>query len=147
MRVVLDTNILVRAANGYQGLARELLNFCGRPPHVLLVSESLLAELERVLRYPRVRATHRLSDVELDQFVTFVREAGVVIEVSTTTRGSVCMDPDDDSIIDLAVVGRAHVLCTLDRHLRTPAVTDFCKSAGVSVMTDVELIRQLRPAP
>jgi predicted nucleic acid-binding protein len=60
MRVVLDTNILVRAAKNATGPARELLRSFESEDHVLVLSSFILIELLRVLDYPRVRALHRL---------------------------------------------------------------------------------------
>ncbi|MGA9625013.1 MAG: hypothetical protein WBL65_17660 [Bryobacteraceae bacterium] len=52
MRIVPDTNILVRANAKAKGPARELLPvIVNSPEHVLLVSPFLLMELERVLSY------------------------------------------------------------------------------------------------
>jgi hypothetical protein len=49
MRIVLDTNILVRANAKVRGPARELLQLIvGSPDHVLLLSPFLQQELERV---------------------------------------------------------------------------------------------------
>ena len=49
MRIVLDTNILVRANAKAKGPARELLQLiAGSPDHTLLLSPFLLQELERV---------------------------------------------------------------------------------------------------
>jgi predicted nucleic acid-binding protein len=65
MRVVLDTNILARAAGSRGGPAGELFErICGG--QVLVVSPELLAELARVLNYDRVRRMHRLSDAETE---------------------------------------------------------------------------------
>ena len=66
MRVVLDTNILVRAHAKASGPAREVFQLlAGSPEHTLIISPFLASELERVLNYPRVRAVSRLSDEEV----------------------------------------------------------------------------------
>jgi predicted nucleic acid-binding protein len=62
MRIVLDTNVLARAAMRTSGLGRELLLRCTENPHVLVLSEFIISEVSRVLRYPRVRKSHGLSD-------------------------------------------------------------------------------------
>ena len=69
MRVLLDTNVLVRAAKPTDNPARKLLRILRRDPHVLLVSPFLLEEVERVLRYPRVRQLHGLDEAEIQAFV------------------------------------------------------------------------------
>jgi len=144
MRIVLDTNILVRAANGLPRLASELFAQCTAPPHRVIVSEFLLAEVDRALRYPRVRAVHGLDDAGIEQFVTEVRHAAEII-VPEPTPMPVTTDPDDDAIVALAAEGRATILCTRDRHLTTPDVASFCHSLGIEVVSDLELLQRLRP--
>jgi predicted nucleic acid-binding protein len=58
VRVVLDTNILIRAnpTVSPQGLARDLLLTVLSGPHVLILSSAILDEVRRVLNYPRVQA-------------------------------------------------------------------------------------------
>ena len=58
MRVVLDTNILVRATKGGKGPAREVLLAFQLSEHVLLLSPWMIDELRRVMTYPRVMAQH-----------------------------------------------------------------------------------------
>lgn len=56
MRIVLDTNILVRAAADEQGLAGRLLEEIVSGPHILVISPYILSEIARVLSYPRLQA-------------------------------------------------------------------------------------------
>ena len=66
MRIVLDTNILVRANGRATGPARELLLLIVRSPgHTLPLSPFLLNELERVFSYDRVRRVTRLNEDEV----------------------------------------------------------------------------------
>lgn len=76
MRIVLDTNILVRAHAKARGPARELLQFIIRSPkHILLLSPFLLQELERVFSYERVRASTKLTNEEIDEYLgCFLRQ-------------------------------------------------------------------------
>ena len=81
MRIVLDTNILVRANAKAKGPARELLLLIvNSPEHVLLLSPFLLRELERVFEYGRVRTTTKLTDEEVAEYLSYIR-AGDVSEM------------------------------------------------------------------
>lgn len=63
MRVVVDTNVLVRAASiAGDSPARQLLRLLREPPHLLIISHFLLNELLRALSYERVRRVHGLDD-------------------------------------------------------------------------------------
>jgi predicted nucleic acid-binding protein len=56
----------------------------------------------------------------------------------------IASDPDDDPVILTAVRGQADVLCTLDRHLYDPKVRAYCTQRNIDVLTDTELLQQLR---
>jgi predicted nucleic acid-binding protein len=53
-------------------------------------------------------------------------------------------DQGDDPVLETALDGRVHVLCTLDRHFHHPAVLESCRKQGIEVLTDVELLIRLR---
>ena len=147
MRVVLDTNILARATPGSGGPARELFRRCSRPPHAIVLSSELLSELSRVLRYERLRRIHGLTDDEIDEHVSDVRDASVlVLPVDSQSENIVPGDPDDNSVIATAIVGQAEILCTRDRHFQHPDVQAYCAERGIRVMSDIELIELLREA-
>jgi len=146
MRIVLDTNILVRATAKAKGPARELLQvIVNTPEHVLLLSPFLLMELERVLSYDRVRAVVKLNDEEIAEYLGYLRAEAVSEIVFPGPAPSVVpSDADDDPVVHTAVVGRADVLCTLNRHFFHPSVLDYCQQRGVLVATDVEMLDFLR---
>jgi predicted nucleic acid-binding protein len=62
VKIVLDTTILVRANEHSHGLARELLIAIVDSRHTLLLSNEMLSELARVLRYPRLQAFYDLPE-------------------------------------------------------------------------------------
>jgi putative PIN family toxin of toxin-antitoxin system len=147
IRAVLDTNILARAARPGTGPAREVLTRVRSEPHCLLVSPFLLNELERVLNYPRVRALHGLSPEEIQTYLEeLYRTAEVVHPVVGDPAAAIAQDPDDNPILQTAVLGRANILCTLDRHFQHPEVQAYCAAHGIRILTDVELLRLLREA-
>ncbi|MGA2738673.1 MAG: putative toxin-antitoxin system toxin component, PIN family [Bryobacteraceae bacterium] len=124
MRIVLDTNILVRSHARARGPARELLQLIiGSNEHILLLSPFLLRELERVFTYKRVRALTKLTDEEIAEYLAYLgaREVSEIVFPGPAPR-MVPSDPDDDPVVHTAVVGRADVLCTLNRHFYNPAV-------------------------
>jgi predicted nucleic acid-binding protein len=69
MRILLDTNILVRAARGGTGPAAEALRQAVAQPHVLIVSPFLISEPSRTLRYPRLRVIYGLDEAGIDAYV------------------------------------------------------------------------------
>lgn len=144
MRVLLDTNVLVRATGKASSPARELFLRLLDPPHTLVASTFLVDEVRRVLNYPRVRSIHGLAPDQVDEYVRDLRSATEMIDMPTPLAFHVTHDPDDDPIIATSVLGRVDVLCTLDKHLRRSDVIDYCAQFQIRVLTDVELLAEIR---
>jgi putative PIN family toxin of toxin-antitoxin system len=146
MRIVLDTNILVRSHAKARGPARELLQLIiGSPKHILLLSPFLLQELERVFSYERVRASTKLTNDEIAEYLGYLmaKEVSEIVFPGPAPR-VVPFDPDDDPVVHTAVVGRADVLCTLNRDFYHPAVRDYCRERGVLIASDVDVLGVVR---
>jgi putative PIN family toxin of toxin-antitoxin system len=144
MRVVLDTNILVRAAPGRSGPARQLFELLAEPSHALVTSPPLLDELVRALKYPRLRAIHGLDDQRIGAYAANVQAVAIVLPLTTPAVTAIRTDLDDNAVIAAAIAGQAEVICTRDRHFRDPDVIDFCQQHGIRILDDVELLRELR---
>ena len=54
-RVVLDTNVYVSGTVLSHGTPFDILEAWRRQAYVLITSEAIIAEIERVLHYPRIR--------------------------------------------------------------------------------------------
>lgn len=143
MRVVLDSNILARAASGPPGLAAELLLHCLKPPIELCLCPFQITELSRVLRYDRVRRLHGMDDATIDAFLHDLQLASIVV-APVPPVPSITSDPDDDEIIAAAILASARYLCTLDRHLLKPHVFEYCEKYGVELISDKDLLERLR---
>jgi putative PIN family toxin of toxin-antitoxin system len=145
MRIVLDSNVLARAARPVPGPAREVLIRSTENPHVLLLSAFMVSELRRVLRYERVRKMHGLDDDGIERFVLKTESAALIVALPGTSQQAIVVnDPQDDPIVHTAVAGEADALCTRDRHLHHSAVTEYCRIHGIEVLDDVELLARLR---
>lgn len=143
MRVVLDTNVLLRAHARASGPAREVLELLLRDPHVLILSPFLLAEVKRVFGYPRVKAIARLSEGQIDEYLESLA-AGCELVFPLSGRNIIRADPDDDAVLQTARTGAADVLCTPDRHFHQSEAREFCARHEITVVDDVELLRMLR---
>ena len=145
MRIVCDTNILVRAAVRPQGPARAVLDAAIADPHVLVTSGPLLAEVRRALGYERLQRLARMTAAEIDAYVEALEGVADLVPLPSAVP-AVCRDPDDDAILATAVLGRAEVLCTLDRALRGDDVVAYCAMHGIRVLSDTELLHEWRAA-
>ncbi len=143
MRSATDANIVVRAIASPSGPAGAVVDQMTVPPHVLVLSSFILDEVRRVLDYPRLRKLVPLTDDEIYEYVVLVRALAEVVEPETVP--AICRDPMDDAVIATAVVGMADVLCTFDKDLHDPLVKAYLATFGIRVLTDAELLRELRP--
>jgi len=143
MRIVVDTNVLARAVCGPRGPAGELLRRVLQD-HMLVLSPFLIAELGRVLRYPRLRTMHEWDDAQIDNYVRDLQEQACIVLTADPPPAVVPHDPDDDQVIAAAVAGQASVICTLDHHLLHANVRAHCAGIGVRVLSDIELLDELR---
>jgi predicted nucleic acid-binding protein len=89
-----------RAARPVPGPARELLFLLLEPPHRLITSALLLAELVRVLQYPRLLPLHGLTRDGIEEFVLqILRGADVVPLEPAEVTAVVAADPDDVTLL------------------------------------------------
>jgi len=145
MRAVIDTNVLVRATKNATGPAREALRYFESEAHVFVLSQFILTELVRVLNYPRVQALHRLSMEECAEFVASLYQFTEIVPIAERDLGeAISSDPDDDPIIATAGVGKADIICTLDRHFRQQNVQSYCSQQAIRIVSDLELLKLLR---
>lgn len=142
MRIVLDTNVLVRANIKSHGPAREALLKIIYGNHVLITSPFLLREVERALAYPRLQKLWRLTFHEIQEHVQFLVEFSELVH-PIIGAPVVLGDPNDDPVIYTAISGKADALCTLDSDFLEEAVVTFCRNHGISILSDVELLRGL----
>lgn len=113
MRAVLDPNVLVSAVLSRAGAPADFVRRWLAGEFELVVSEALLAELERALAYPKVR--ERVSGEEAARFVALLRDAAVLAaDPRDPTRRSA--DPGNDYSLALAE-GQRTVLVSGDGHL------------------------------
>jgi putative PIN family toxin of toxin-antitoxin system len=143
MRIVLDTNVLVRANIKIYGPARDLLLKLAYGNHVIIISPFLLREVERVLAYPRLQKLWHLTLQDIQEHVQFLIRVSELVH-PIIGAPVIVKDPNDDPVLYTAIHGKADVLCTLDRDLYEPEVVAYCRQRGVSILNDVDLLHNLK---
>ena len=143
MKIVLDSNVLVRAFLNKSGLSGEILAAILAKGHGLIVSNDLLQEVTRVLRYPRFLHSHQQSEESIYEFAEELRKSATTIPLGPYMTSPI-RDPADVIIVETAVIGKADAICTLDRDFYSPPASTFLASYGIEVMTDVQLMNRIR---
>jgi putative PIN family toxin of toxin-antitoxin system len=143
VRIVLDTTILVRATEKSHGPARDLLLSIVASRHTLVLSNEILHEVAKVLRYPRLREFYGLSEARVYDFVGFLREVAEIVPLSPHLVLP-SRDASDIIVLQTAVLGEADVLCTRDEDFYSPPASGFLDKAGVAVVDEIFLLQRLR---
>ena len=142
MKIVFDTNILARANQRATGTARRALLYALNGPHILITSSYILAELERVLTYPRLLKRSGLAPPDIAEYLEHLSVISQLV-APIAVPPHLIRDPADEAILGTALAGRAEFLCTLDADLREEGVRIFASICGTQIVTDVELLNLL----
>lgn len=111
MRLVLDTNTIIRAATGH-GAVREILDLWLEGKFQILISTSILLEYEEVLHRPKFKFPNWAIVNFLHPFLNHA------IQISPRkTYNLVLDDPEDNKFLDCAIEGKADFIITNDSHL------------------------------
>ncbi|WP_341738830.1 putative toxin-antitoxin system toxin component, PIN family [Microcoleus sp. CAWBG640] len=112
-RVVIDTN-LVLSALVFGGRLSRLRSAWQNNRFIPLASEVTIAELVRVLTYPKFKLTNSEQEDLLSDYLPF---CDTVLMPDTLPVVPECRDPFDIPFLLLAVVGQANYLVTGDGDL------------------------------
>jgi len=109
MRVVLDANVFISGLLSKQGPPGQILDAWLEGQFSLFVSPPIVAEIQGVLAYPRIR--ERLEPGQADQLIT------ILITASEWVNGHVVLDvltedPSDNIYLACAVEAQAAFLVT-----------------------------------
>jgi putative PIN family toxin of toxin-antitoxin system len=138
-RVVLDTNAvldwLLFDGPGVQPMIAAVKQGRLLP----ITNDACFAELERVLRYPRLR----LDTAQRGALLAAYRTAATWIDAAAGEDVPRCRDRDDQKFLDLAAAARAHFLVTRDARVLAMS-RRMEKRFGVRVVTQDGLNAILR---
>jgi putative PIN family toxin of toxin-antitoxin system len=125
-RAVLDTNVIVSGL-GWSGAPAAILDAVGDGRLVLVTSAPLLAELRRVLEYPRIAKVIQGGA----QLADLVAASGVVVAPGRVL--TVVSDDDDNRVLEAAIEGGADYIVSGDADL-----LDLGSFQGIPIITPGE---------
>lgn len=115
MRVVLDTNVWISSFITPTGAPAAVLSYLS--DHVLIASEEMLEEIQRVLQYNRIATRYNLTPEKVSAYLANIREKVELISADLPDSPIVEADPSDDKFLVCAVKGKADCIVSGDRHL------------------------------
>lgn len=117
IKAVIDTSVMLSVAFPRGELVKELRNMIADGAFILVTSKEIMAELYRVIHYPRILKQFNPSKEDIDDFI------GMVMEKALITRGTHSMqkikdDPTDDMFLACAMETKTDYIVSRDPHLR-----------------------------
>lgn len=138
IRAVLDANVLVSAVINVDASVSQAVYQASKDKHfILIISPSILSEVDDVLHRDRLIKLHRYSAKQLQRTIKEI--ANVSYPVLGNTKAEVVRDPDDNKIISAAFEGKADYIVTRDRDL-----LDLKKIQGIEIVTPEEFMGIVR---
>ena len=139
VKAVVDTSVMVSVAFAKEGLTKELRGMIVEGAFRLVTSKEIMAELYRVLHYPRILKQFKPSSEDLEEFI------GMILERAMLTKGRYSLrkikeDPSDDMFLACALEGKADFIVSRDPHLRN--LKRFQGIEIVDVKSFVERVRK-----
>ncbi|MBM3130142.1 MAG: putative toxin-antitoxin system toxin component, PIN family [Chloroflexi bacterium] len=135
MQVVLDTNVYISFLLTHGETISRILDAWENEEFTVLVSPSLLAEIHRVLEYPRLK-TH-IRPNESRTLIEALENDACLVEGALTAIG-VTRDPKDDMVIACAVEGRADYIVSGD-----PDLVDLGNYKDIPIIAPANFIQIL----
>ena len=108
MRAVVDVNVLISGVLSAKGPSAEILRASRDGLFELVISEKLLTELNRTLRYPKLRK--RIPPEKAITFANWIRDHAILAEDPEGPPPVGSRDPDDDYLLALAIDRRAYLV-------------------------------------
>ena len=116
IRAVLDANVFVSAIISPVGIPAQVLKAWRDEQFHLVLSQEILREIGRVLRYPKIAKRHRWSERRLRVFVEDLSRLAIL--TPGVERLSVIKDDlSDNRYLECAVEGEADYIVSGDEHL------------------------------
>lgn len=138
VRAVIDHNVWVSGLISQRGASYQIFEAFAQGRFQFVTCLELLDELAEVLCSPRL-AKYGITLADAREFRALLLDGAALVSVSRPSR--VCRDPDDDLLIETALIGRASVIVTGDSDLiDDPAVSKFLGDAGIRVLEPFEFI-------
>jgi len=141
IKAVIDTSVMLSVAFPRGELAGELRNLIAEGAFTLVTSKEIMAELYRVIHYPRILKQFKPSKDDIDEFI------GMVMEKALITRGRYKLDkikddPSDDMFLACALEAKADYIVSRDPHIRNLKHFHGVKIVDVKAFVDKVRKRQ-----
>ena len=140
--ILVDTNVWVSALLNPHGFPARLKDAWVAGQFDVVVSIPLLEEIADVLTRPRIQAKYNLTAEEIEQFLDLLQEHA--LRIAPAGELHLCRDPDDDLILETAILGKAQYAVSCDDDLkRDSELMAQMQSRGVQTLSVQQFLELL----
>jgi len=139
---VIDTNVWVSAFLNPEGYPARLMR-AGEPGQFsVVVSLPLIEELLEVPQRPRILKIRNTTAEQVRSYVKGIVELARVVSVDEVPR--LCRDPDDDVLVQTAIIGGATHIVSRDEDItRDLTLLEQLQARGIQAMTISRFLDEL----
>lgn len=113
---LIDTNVWVSALLNPAGYPARVVGAWRTGQYTVVSAPGLLDELADVLARPRLRKKYDLGAEQITAYLSLVYERAVLVQPQGQLQ--LCRDPDDDLVLETAILGQARYLVSRDDDLK-----------------------------
>jgi len=135
MKVVLDTNVFLSGMTLPNSVPGKIIQAWREGRFEVVLSEPTLAEIERVLSYPKINRRLKWGKKEISRFLLLLRIKAVVVDISERIKEAPA-GLDDAHVLATMLAGDAEALVTGDKGL-------LCSGWGHNIVTPKEFSERL----
>lgn len=143
VKAVVDTNIWISSLLASSKTAANLVDEWKNGKFSIVISEQQIIELHDVFSRPKFLFKYKISRDEINDLVSSIAARAERI----TLKGSIelCRDPDDNIILETAIIGKANYLITGDKDItEDKEILSFLLQHGVSVISVAKFLKLLK---
>jgi hypothetical protein len=141
--VVVDTNVWVSAFLAPRGHPASLKLHWQAGRFDVITSIQLLAELADVLTRPRLQNKYFYTTDEAAGYLQFIATLADLVTITGSLK--LCRDPDDDLLLETAIVGNSTHLVSRDEDVtRDTDIVRHLEERGIQIMTVRRLLDELK---
>ena len=135
MKVVLDTNVLLSGLMKPEGVPGKIVQAWSAAQFDLILSETMLEEIGRVLAYPKIRRRLHWDQETISRYLLLLRFKTEIVDIGGITA-EVLDDPQDAPVLATLIAGGASFLVTGDSDI-------LALQSRYPIITPVEFVKKL----
>lgn len=142
LRVVVDTNVFVSSLLNKTGAPARVVDAWRSGEYLLIISPSIIAEIENVLALPRIRKKYALAVKDIQQLIDLLEKETILVPGLFHIDSTIADDPTDEIFLSCALDAGADAIVSGDRHLLS--LEQF---EGIPIMTVQNFLNRLTQHP